>query len=312
MRVVVTGATGNVGTSLVRALGADARIDSVLGIARRTPDQRFPKVTWAGADVTRDDLEPLFAGADAVVHLAWRIQPSHDQGELWQTNVEGSSRVFAAAVAAGVRALVYGSSVGVYSRGPKVGRVDETWPRAGVRASFYGVHKAEVERRLDEVERSNPELRVVRMRPGLVFKRESASEIRRLFAGPLLPTPLLHRKFLRFVPDIRGLRVQGVHADDLARAYVEAIARDVRGAFNVAADPVLDDRHSRARSSRGVSGRRSRPPACSPRSRGASISSRPRRAGSSSGSRCRSSRATARTPSSAGRRRSPHSTPCSS
>jgi UDP-glucose 4-epimerase len=114
MRVVVTGATGTLGTSLLRALGADERIDSVLGIARRPAVESFPKVTWAAADVARDELETLFGGADAVVHLAWRIQPSHEQDELWQTNVEGSSRVFAATVAAGVPALVHGSSFGVY------------------------------------------------------------------------------------------------------------------------------------------------------------------------------------------------------
>jgi UDP-glucose 4-epimerase len=240
MRVVVTGASGNIGTSLLRALGSDSRIESVVGIARRPPDTPFAKVTWEHADVGSDDLVPLFAGADAVVHLAWRIQPSHRQGELWQTNVEGSKRVFAAAAGARVPALIHGSSVGVYSPGPKVGRVDETWPKAGVRTSFYGVHKAEVERHLDEVERTTPDLRVVRMRPGLVFKRESASEIRRLFVGPLLPTPLLRRSFLRLVPDIPGLRVQGVHADDVARAYLETIVRDVRGAFNIAAEPVLE------------------------------------------------------------------------
>jgi nucleoside-diphosphate-sugar epimerase len=242
MRVVVTGATGNIGSSLVSALSHDPRVDSVLGIARRRPVDDPPKVTWATADVARDALEPLFAGADAVVHLAWRIQPSHDEPALRRTNVEGSSRVFDAAAAAGVSALVHGSSVGVYSPGPKTRLIDESWPREGVRSSFYARHKAEAERRLDAVEAAHPALRVVRMRPGLVFKRESASEIRRLFAGPLLPTPLLRPGLLRVVPDVPGLRVQAVHSDDVARAYVEAVVRDVRGAFNVAAEPVLDAR----------------------------------------------------------------------
>ena len=240
MRVVVTGATGNIGTSVVRALAAHERIESVVGIARRRPAASPGKVEWRQADVARDELEPLFAGADAVVHLAWRIQPSHRQRDLWLTNVHGSSRVFAAAAAAGVSALVYGSSVGVYSRGSKHERVDESWPRNGVRSSFYGRHKAEAEWRLDAVEAANPGLRVVRMRPGLVFKREAASAVRRLFAGPLLPTPLLLPGLLRVLPDVPGLRVQGVHADDVARAYVEAVVRDVEGAFNLAAEPVLD------------------------------------------------------------------------
>ena len=242
MRVVVTGATGNIGTSVLRALGDEPQVDSVLGIARRRPDFQLPKVEWATADVARDPLDGLFAGAGAVVHLAWRIQPSHLVYELWETNVEGSKRVFAAAAAAGAGALIHGSSVGVYSPGPKDRRVDESWPRDGVRSSFYARHKAEAERRLDVVEREHPGLRVVRIRPGLVFKRESASEIRRLFAGPLLPTPLLRPSLLRLVPDIPGLRVQAVHAEDVGRAYTAAVVRDVRGAFNVAAEPVLDAR----------------------------------------------------------------------
>jgi nucleoside-diphosphate-sugar epimerase len=240
MRVVVTGASGNIGTSLVRALVADARVEWVVGIARRRPEAGPRGVDWRQADVARDALEPLLAGADAVVHLAWRIQPSHRERDLWRTNVHGSSRVFAAAAATGVAALVHGSSVGVYSPGPKHERVDERWPRTGVRSSFYGRHKAEAEWRLDAVEASNPGMRVVRLRPGLVFKREAASGVRRLFAGPLLPTPLLRPSALWAIPDIPGLRVQGVHADDVARAYVEAVVRDVEGAFNVAAEPVLD------------------------------------------------------------------------
>src|SRR5205807_1176654 len=83
-----------------------------------------------------------------------------------------SERVFAAVAAAGVRALVYSSSVGAYSPGPKDHAVDESWPTDGIATSFYARHKAAVERSLDRLERDQPALRVVRLRPGLVFKRE--------------------------------------------------------------------------------------------------------------------------------------------
>jgi nucleoside-diphosphate-sugar epimerase len=190
MRVVVVGATGNIGTSLLAALAADDTVESVLGLARRTPELALRKVTWARTDVVTGDLG-CFRGADAVVHLAWSIQPSRDEQRLRTVNVGGSARVFRAAGLAGVPVLVYGSSVGAYSPGPKDRAVDEGWPVDGVATSFYGRHKAEVERRLDGHEREFPEQRVVRMRPGLVFKHGAASGIRRLFAGPLLPTRLL-------------------------------------------------------------------------------------------------------------------------
>jgi nucleoside-diphosphate-sugar epimerase len=78
------------------------------------------------------------------------------------------------------------------------------------------------------------------MRPGLIFKGSAATGIRRLFAGPFLPGRLLRRGLIPAVPSIDGLRVQVVHTDDVAAAFREAVLRDVRGAFNVAAEPVVD------------------------------------------------------------------------
>ena len=234
MRVVVVGATGNVGTSVLRALANEPAVDSVLGLARRLPEGGFAKTDFARADVVSDDLVPHFSGADAVVHLAWAIQPSRDLATLRRINVDGSRRVFRAAGDAGVGALVYASSVGAYSRGPKDRLVDESWPTDGISSSFYGRHKAETERLLDRFEADHPEVRTVRLRPGLIFKREAAEGIRRLFAGPLLPTPLLRPGRIPVVPDIPGLRFQAVHSLDVGDAYRLAVVGDARGAFNVA------------------------------------------------------------------------------
>jgi UDP-glucose 4-epimerase len=242
MRVVVVGATGNVGTSVLRALEADASVTSVLGIARRPPaHEESSKMEWARADIVGDDLVSHFDGADVVVHLAWAIQPSRDEAKLRAVNVGGSSRVFAAAEEAGVPALVYASSVGAYSPGPKDRAVDESWPTGGISTSFYSRHKAETERLLDRFEARNDSTRVVRLRPALIFKGDAASEIRRLFAGPFLPTFLLRPEWIPVVPRIARLRFQAVHSLDIGEAYRAAIVNgDARGAFNVAAEPVLD------------------------------------------------------------------------
>jgi UDP-glucose 4-epimerase len=240
MRIVVVGATGNLGTSVLDALGREDRVDSVLAVARRLPDLSLPKVQWAAADIVSSDLVSLFRGADGVAHLAWQIQPSRHQEQLEGVNVGGSARVFDAVAEAGVPVLVYASSVGAYSPGPKDRRVDESWPVDGVPSSFYSRHKSAVERILDRFEREHPQVRVARMRPGLIFKREAASGIRRLFAGPFLPSPLLHPKILRFVPDLPRLRFQAVHSLDVGEAFRGALVAGARGAFNVAAEPVLD------------------------------------------------------------------------
>jgi nucleoside-diphosphate-sugar epimerase len=240
MRVVVTGATGNVGTALLRALAAEDAVDEIVGVARRLPKSAAPKTVWAQADVGRDDLEPVFSGADCVVHLAWLIQPSRVESVTYAANVRGSARVFAAVGAAGVPALVYASSIGAYGPGPKDRFVDESWPTTGVSTAFYARHKAAVERELDSFEASHPEVRSVRLRPGLIFQRDAATGIRRLFAGPFLPNALVRRELIPVVPRHPRLRVQAVHADDIADAYRRAIVSDARGPFNVAADPVID------------------------------------------------------------------------
>ncbi len=241
MKVVVLGASGNAGIALLRALESEPRVEEVVAVARRPPDA-WPsaKTHWQSADIAADPLAPLVRGAGAVVHLAWLIQPARDLERCRAVNVAGSRRVLAAVAEARVPAFVYASSVGAYSPGPKDRTVDETWPTGGVPSSFYSRHKVEVERLLDGFEIERPDVRVVRLRPGLIFQRGAATEIRRLFAGPFLPSPLVSPKWIPVVPRHPRLRFQAVHADDVADAYRRAIVGDARGAFNVAADPILD------------------------------------------------------------------------
>src|SRR5881394_3708759 len=127
MRVVVVGASGNVGTSTLAALGDAPAVEEIVALARRRPQLELPKA-----------------------------------------NVDGSRRVFAAVAEAKVPALVYASSVGAYSKGPKDRAVDESWPTDGIVGSYYSRQKAATERQLDEFEAANPSVRVVRLRPGLI------------------------------------------------------------------------------------------------------------------------------------------------
>jgi UDP-glucose 4-epimerase len=241
MRVVIVGVSGNAGTALVRRLRREPGI-SLVGVSRRPTE--IDGVEWHSCDVGDPDatgrLVELFAGADAVVHLAWQIQPSHDQPLLYRTNVLGSRNVSEAAVRAGAGALIVASSVGAYAPGPKQVYVTEQWPATGVLGSSYSRHKALVERLLDRVESDHPTMRVARLRPGLIFQRQSGTEIGRYFAGPLLPARLLRFQRIPVIPDHPALRMQAVHADDVADAYARVLLSDARGAFNVAAGPVLD------------------------------------------------------------------------
>ena len=239
MRVVVVGATGNVGMSVLDALIPEPQINTIVGVSRRPPSIDLPKVSWHAADTAVDPLDDLVAGADAIVALAWKLQPQRDEAAMLQTNVVGTMRLFHAAVRARVPAFVYASSVGTYAPGPKSPHVDETWAHSGIRTSVYSRHKATVEALLDEAEKDAP-MRVVRMRTSLVFKAQASSEIGRLFFGPLIPRRFMRPGRLPFVPRTKGLLFQATHSADVGEAYKAAVLRDVRGAFNIAADPVID------------------------------------------------------------------------
>jgi nucleoside-diphosphate-sugar epimerase len=189
--------------------------------------------------VVTAELEPIVRGADAVVHLAWLIQPGRDESITEAVNVRGSERVFRAVAESGVPSLIYASSIGAYSPGPKDRMVDESWPTDGIHSSFYSRHKVATERLLDRLAQERPELRVVRMRPALIFKSAAATEIRRLFAGPLLPGWLMSPRLIPVVPDVPRLRFQAVHSLDVGEAYRLALLAEEHGAFNLAADPPI-------------------------------------------------------------------------
>lgn len=175
------------------------------------------------------------------MHLAWLFQPTHRPRSTWRNKVLGTVRVLDAVVESGVPALVYASSVGAYSPGSEQQRpVDESWPTHSVPTAAYGREKAYVERLLDVFERDNPTLRVARLRPAFIFKRSAATSQRRLFAGPFLPSRLVRPGSVPVLPYPEGVRFQALHTSDAADAYRRAVTSDERGAFNVAADGVLD------------------------------------------------------------------------
>ncbi|MDQ0755150.1 NAD-dependent epimerase/dehydratase family protein [Arthrobacter sp. B3I4] len=251
MRIVITGASGNVGTALLTRLhqarseeGADLQL---VGITRRTPDQNaapFRGVEWHTLDVGEQNDQPALiqalAGADAVVHLAWLIQPNHNRELLRRTNVAGTANVLAAARAAGVRQVVCASSVGAYSPAPKDRRTREDWPAAGIKGSHYSVDKAAQESLLDDFAKDNPDVVVSRLRPALIFSAEAGSEVGRYFLGRVLPRLVPRRPWLPLLPIPSELVFQAVHAADVADAYWRVLEKRAEGAFNIAAEPILD------------------------------------------------------------------------
>jgi UDP-glucose 4-epimerase len=245
MRVAVVGASGNIGTALLRALRETPV--QVTGLCRRppTPNPPYDRADWVSVDLSqpgaRAELSRVFDNVDAVVHLAWAIQPVRNEQAMYAVNVAGTRAVVAAAASAGVAHLVHASSLGAYA--PAHGPVTEDWATTGIPTSAYSRHKAATERILDRFEEGNPRTVVTRIRPTVVAQARAAAEVAALFIGPLAPAPVIGfgRKLAATVgrlPVPRGLALQFVHADDVAAAITVILQRRVPGAFNLAAEPL--------------------------------------------------------------------------
>ncbi|MGY1754624.1 NAD-dependent epimerase/dehydratase family protein [Blastococcus sp. SYSU D01042] len=248
--VAITGASGNVGTALLRRLTAPGSgVAEVRGLARRTPPQVAPYdgVRWFAADLGDPDsqsvLEEFVDGADVVIHLAWALQPGREPERLRRVNVDGSWRVARAASAAGVAHFLHMSSIGAYAAGAVGRRVAEDWPTTGVPSAQYSRDKSEAERVVRQVLAHRTPTVLSVARPTLVLQPEAGSEIGRYFLGPLLFAAArnIPGAVARLLPlPLPNVAVSFVHADDVADALVRIVDRRAPGPFNIAAEPVLD------------------------------------------------------------------------
>lgn len=243
MRIVITGASGNVGTALLRRFARGSEQHDIVGIVRRPPPPQdvYGDVRWHSIDVAEptanDALATAFDGADSVVHLAWGFQPTRNTDYLQRVAIGGTTAVVDAAHRAGVGQLVHMSSVGTYAAGSYGRRVDESWSTTGISASPYSRHKSAVEAFLTEYQQHHgaAAIQIARLRPGFILQKSAASGLMRYALPGYLPMGVV--PLLPLLPMDRGLCIPIVHSDDVADAIARVVERRATGAFNVAAEP---------------------------------------------------------------------------
>lgn len=229
-RVAVTGASGHLGRAVVSRLLEQGDADEVVALDRVGNTSADPRVRPVIGDV-RDTagLAIHFAGCTAVLHLAFIVETgSRDAAAVQAINVDGTKNVIRAAIAAGAGQVVYASSIACYGfHAENAGRtLDESAAVRGNEDFYYTRTKAEVERWCDEVAAEHPHLALARLRPSLFLEPRSPR-------AALLRAPAM----LQVGPGDAPVHV--THQDDVADAFVLALRRRARGAFNIATEEPL-------------------------------------------------------------------------
>jgi UDP-glucose 4-epimerase len=245
----VTGPTGDIGRSLLRALERSREIGRVVAMARRPFDPRaqgLRKTEYRQGDVLdRASVERLLEGVDVVVHLAFLIMGGLD--ETRRVNIEGSRNVFEATVAAGASRLVYASSVAAYGfHADNPPLLTEDVPPRGTDRHYYSAQKAELEGVLDGV-LAGSSVDAYVFRPCIVAGPDAfllLDNIPYVQLSERMPAAIL--RALELMPALKpvipdpGVEFQLVHHDDVATAFRAAVlARGSAGVYNLAGPGTL-------------------------------------------------------------------------
>ena len=249
LTVAITGPTGDIGRSVVRALERSREVGRIIGMARRPfepADHGWKRTEYRQGDVLdRGSVEELVAEADVVVHLAFLIFGSHE--ETRDVNLRGSRNVFEATVAAGAKRLVYTSSVAAYGfhrDNPDV--LTEDTPPLGTPDFYYSAQKAELERLLQEIA-VEARTDVYVFRPCIVAGSDAPTLIEGFTGQKVFGRNVRHVwRLLEALPIISpvlpdaGVPFQLVHHDDVASAVRAAVVgRGTPGTYNLAADDAI-------------------------------------------------------------------------
>ncbi|HYN50894.1 MAG TPA: NAD-dependent epimerase/dehydratase family protein [Thermoleophilaceae bacterium] len=236
MRYVITGGAGYIGSRLVDFLSRREDTEKIVVCDVASPQGYVPKTEFERVDVRdRDGVRATLERAkpDALVHLAFILNPSHDEALMYDVDVNGTHNVLEAAAAAGTHQVLVTSSSSAYGAFPdNPVPLTEEDPVRGVSAFSYARDKTESDRICQLWAAKYPERTMTIVRPCIVFGPNVDNYLVRLWTKQPFAAD----------PGTIDNDIQFVHEDDVVEAITALLVGRNAGAFNVAGDGLMTPR----------------------------------------------------------------------
>jgi UDP-glucose 4-epimerase len=233
VRYLITGGSGYIGSRLTEILSARDDVEGIVNLDVRPPAREFAKSTFVRGDVRDyaqirgllDREEP-----DALVHLAFVLNPIRDEARMYDIDVNGTATVLRAAADAGTEQALVTSSATAYGAFPDNPKpIAEDWPVRGQPDFAYAKHKADADRICQLWALENPDRVMTIVRPSIVFGPSVDNYISRSWQTS------------SFMPVLDGVEqdFQLVHEDDVVSALIGLLDAKAGGAFNLGGDGTI-------------------------------------------------------------------------
>jgi UDP-glucose 4-epimerase len=233
MRYLITGGSGYIGTRLVNRLSRREDVDHIVICDVAPPRTFIPKTEFKKVDVRdRAGVRAAMDAArpDVVVHLAFILNPVHDEGFMYDVDVNGTHNVLEAAAAADVGQVLCTTSAVAYGAFPdNPVPLTEDDPVRGVARFSYARDKTESDRICQLWAAQHPDRLMTIVRPCIVFGPNVDNYLVRLWTKA------------PFTADVGTLddHVQFVHEDDVVEAITGLLLGRHGGAYNLAGDGLM-------------------------------------------------------------------------
>jgi UDP-glucose 4-epimerase len=231
MKYVITGGSGYIGGRLIELL--TQREDAeIVNVDLRAPAVPRPRTRFVQMDIRDRGIRALLESErpDALVHLAFVLNPIRDEHRMYDIDVNGTDNVLEAASAAGIGQLLVASSTTAYGAFPdNPVPLTEDHPVRGLPGYEYARDKTEIDRLCQLWAARHPDRVMTIVRPTIVFGPNVDNYIVRFWStSPFFP-----------LLDGRDPDWQFVHEEDVVEAISRLVLERRAGIFNLTADGTI-------------------------------------------------------------------------